>query len=186
MLGSVTVADPTVRLAGGEPAGPGGMLAPVTDRQRPEPVFRERLWPGPLGWVAAVALAALLGLALLPVDGRLAAVVGVVAVAAALVGTVLTTPRVEVAGGELRAGPAHVPLTLLGPARPLAGAELRAELGPLLDARAYLCLRGWLRRAVRVELVDPRDPPPYWIVSPRRPDRLAAALSRPGGTDGTR
>ncbi len=155
------------------------MLAPVTDEQGA--AFRERLWPGPVGWVVVVGLAASVGLVLLPIDQLLAAVVGVLALAGALVGTAAVTPRVEVAGGELRAGRAHVPLGLLGEARPLAGAELRAELGPGLDGRAYVCLRGWVRRAVRVELTDPGDPTPYWIVSTRRPDELAAALRAADG-----
>jgi hypothetical protein len=30
---------------------------------------------------------------------------------------------------------------------------------------------------VRVEVVDPQDPTPYWLVSTRRPDDLARALT---------
>jgi hypothetical protein len=30
---------------------------------------------------------------------------------------------------------------------------------------------------VRVELTDPEDPTPYWLVSSRRPDALARALA---------
>ena len=53
------------------------------------------------------------------------------------------------------------------------------------DARAYLLLRPYLRRAVRIAIDDPADPTPYWLVSTRRPTRLAAALTdataRPAG-----
>lgn len=142
--------------------------------------YGERLWLGPLGWVLVIAFGVVLGVALLPVDRTLALVVGVLGVAGGIVVAVLTTPRVEVSGGTLRAGSAHVPVRLLGPARELAGEELRVELGPSLDARAYLCLRGWLHHAVRVELHDPLDPTPYWVVSTRRPDRLLAALAAAG------
>jgi len=48
--------------------------------------------------------------------------------------------------------------------------------GPELDARAYLCLRGWIAAGVRVPVLDPRDPAPYWLVSSRRPAELAEAL----------
>ncbi|HWJ84512.1 MAG TPA: DUF3093 family protein, partial [Cellulomonas sp.] len=34
----------------------------------------------------------------------------------------------------------------------------------------------WIHAGVRIELVDPADPTPYWIVTSRRPDELAAAL----------
>ena len=66
--------------------------------------YRERLWLGPLGWVLVVAFGVVLGVALLPVDDVLALVVAVVAVAGGLLVAVLTTPRVEVSGGTLRAG----------------------------------------------------------------------------------
>jgi hypothetical protein len=139
--------------------------------------FRERLWPGPGGWLVAVGLGALVGLVLFPVSVPLAWGVGIAAVVLAVGATAALTPRVEVSGGELRAGSAHVPLSLLRAPTPLSGDALRAALGPELDARAYVCLRGWVHSAVRVELTDPADPTPYWIVSTRRPEALAAALT---------
>jgi hypothetical protein len=140
------------------------------------PTFSERLWLGPVGWFGIVALAGCLGIAVLPVDDVLALAVAAVALVVLVVIAVLTTTRVEVSGGELFAGSAHVPLDLLGDVRVLDAAALRTELGPSLDARAHLSLRGWIHSAVRVELVDPADPTPYWIVTSRRPEELAAAL----------
>ena len=43
------------------------------------------------------------------------------------------------------------------------------------DARAFLLLRPYLKRAVQVEIADPADPTPYWLVRTRHPDELAAA-----------
>ena len=42
---------------------------------------------------------------------------------------------------------------------------------------AYLLLRPYVGRAVRVEVVDPHDPTPYWVVASRHPDALAACLN---------
>ena len=58
--------------------------------------------------------------------------------------------------------------------------EMRLQAGRDADARAYLLLRPYLKRGVRVDLTDPSDPAPYWLISSRRPDRLAAALTRAG------
>ncbi len=146
----------------------------------PDDSFCERLWPGPGGWLVAVGLGVLVGLVMFPVSTALAWGVGAVAVVLALGVTAALSPRVEVADGELRAGAAHIPLSLLGPTTPLSGDALRAALGPGLDARAYVCLRGWVHSALRVELTDPADPTPYWIVSTRRPRALAAALTDTG------
>jgi len=147
--------------------------------------FRERLWPGPLGWGGVVGFAAVLGAAFVPVDTLLALVVAVLALLGGLAAAVLTTPTVEVARGTLRAGTARIPVRLLAEPRVLDRAAMQVELGPALDARSFACLRSWIGTAVRVEVRDPQDPTPYWIVSTRRPDDLVAALggvARPAGT----
>ena len=41
---------------------------------------------------------------------------------------------------------------------------------------AFVVQRPWIPGAVQVHLDDPADPTPYWVVSSRRPDKLAAAL----------
>jgi hypothetical protein len=140
----------------------------------------ERLWPGVAGWVAVVGLAAMLGVALVPVGplwGVVGAVLGLVAGATLVV---RAADRVTVDGVELRAGAAHVPVALLRDPRALDAAQTRHELGPGLDARTHLAHRGWVRTAVRVDLDDPADPTPAWVVSTRRPDALVAALLAAG------
>ncbi|WP_028046490.1 DUF3093 domain-containing protein [Cellulomonas sp. URHE0023] len=152
--------------------GPAPSPAPVPTST----VYSERLTLGPLGWVLMVVFASMLGIAFVPVDVRLAVLVGTAAVVGGVVVFVRTAPVVRVDATTLQAGRARIPLTLVGAASPLDSAATRAELGPRLDARAYLCLRGWIHTAVKVELVDPLDPTPYWIVSTRRPEALAGAL----------
>lgn len=159
------------------PATPDPLTSSASTTTRP--AFRERLWPGAIGWGGVVVFALVLGVAFVPVDTLLALVVGVLALLGGLAAAVLTTPRVEVERGTLRAGAAHIPVRLLGPARVLDRAALRAELGPGHDARAFACLRAWIPTAVRVEVRDPQDPTPYWVVSTRRPDALVAALGTP-------
>jgi hypothetical protein len=147
------------------------------------PAFHERLLPG-AGALAAVVGAGLLALViLLPVD-PVAAVVAAVVVAAAGVGWLLLgAPRLSVRDGELWAGRAHVPVTLLGEPTVLATREaMRDELGARLDARAHVLLRSWVPAGVRVPLHDPADPTPYWLLSTRRPEELAAALRAGSGT----
>ena len=35
----------------------------------------------------------------------------------------------------------------------------------------------YLKRAVQVEITDPADPAPYWLISTRHPDELARVLT---------
>jgi hypothetical protein len=85
--------------------------------------------------------------------------------------------RVVVTDTTFRAGRARVPVTLLADPRTLTAEETSRAVGPSADARAFLLLRPFLRESVMVQLVDPADPAPYWLVSSRQPDRLAAALA---------
>ena len=85
-------------------------------------------------------------------------------------------PRVEVEAGWLRAGRARISGEYLGDAESLDAAETRRVAGPGADARAYLLMRPYLKRAVRVTVRDERDPAPYWLVSSRDPEHLAAAI----------
>lgn len=85
-------------------------------------------------------------------------------------------PRVSVDGTTFRAGRAHIPLELVGPATALEADDVRRQAGVDADARAYLLLRPYLKRGVRVDIADPADPTPYWLVSSRRPAALVSAL----------
>ena len=51
-----------------------------------------------------------------------------------------------------------------------------AQAGRDADARAYLLIRPYLQAPVRVDVRDPADPTPYWLVSTRHPEQLAAAV----------
>src|SRR4051812_29897384 len=85
-------------------------------------------------------------------------------------------PRVEVESGWLRAGRARIAGEFVGNVEPLDAAETRRIAGPGADARAFLLLRPYLKRAVKVTIDDDRDPTPYWLVSTRDPEHLAAAI----------
>ena len=137
----------------------------------------ERLWPSPGAWVACCAIALTAGFVPLPVVGVNGSLVAALAALALVVAAlVATATEVRVQDGVLHAGRSRIPVALLGPAEPLTAEAMRAAMGPGLDARAHLVTRGWVRTGVRVPVLDPEDPTPYWLVSTRRPAQLAAAL----------
>jgi hypothetical protein len=92
--------------------------------------------------------------------------------------------RISVHDGVLAAGRARIRLEHLGTSHALDPDETRRALGVDADARAFLVTRPYLKRSVKVDLDDPRDPTPYWVLSSRHPERLVTALDgrRPGGT----
>jgi hypothetical protein len=85
--------------------------------------------------------------------------------------------RVVVEDGWFQAGRARIEAKYVGDVSALDAEQTRLVAGRDADARAYLLLRPYLKRAVQVEIVDPADPTPYWLVSSRHPDALAGAIS---------
>ena len=83
---------------------------------------------------------------------------------------------VAVADGVLTAGPARIPVVHLAAPEALDVAETRAIIGVDADARAFHVIRPYLKRSVKVHVVDPADPTPYWLITTRHPRRLTAAL----------
>ena len=138
--------------------------------------FRERLLPGIGGIAAVVGFAFVTFVALSVVDLRAAWATAVAVGVAGLVGAWLTAPVVAVRDGELHAGRAHLPVSLLGPVEVLDREGVRAAMGPGYDPRAFVCLRAWIGGAVTAPVTDPADPTPTWLVSSRRPRALAAAI----------
>ena len=99
----------------------------------------------------------------------------VVVVAALFLGYGAARLRVE--DGSFHAGQATIPVALLSDPIALDAASTHRLAGVDANARAYLLLRPYLKRAVKVTVDDPDDPVPYWLVSTRRPEALAAALA---------
>lgn len=84
--------------------------------------------------------------------------------------------RVALRGGQLRVGPAHIPVRQLGQPEVIYQNAKRRALGPELDPAAFVLHASWVGPVVRITVTDPADPTPYWIFSVRRADQLAALL----------
>ncbi|HSV39156.1 MAG TPA: DUF3093 domain-containing protein [Nocardioidaceae bacterium] len=85
--------------------------------------------------------------------------------------------QVSVRDGELLAGAARIPVELLADPVALDDDATKRAMGVDANARAYLLVRPYLRRSVKVTVIDPDDPTPYWLVSTRHPRTLAAAVA---------
>jgi hypothetical protein len=138
--------------------------------------YRERLWPAPWVFISTALVIPASLLVFLPISLFAGVVVAIGLYGAIVAVLLLTTATIELTPTEFRAGKARIPRELLGEATAYEGAEATAQRGPELDARAWLLLRGWVTGVVRVEVTDPGDPTPYWLVSTRRPAELARVL----------
>jgi len=140
--------------------------------------YDERLGVPLRWWVQATMMVASAWLATIVVLPE-AAAWGVTGLIAALIAAFFWSyggARVRVGEGTFQAGRAHIDVVHLGGVAALDAEQSRRLAGVDADARAYLLLRPYLKRAVKVELTDPADPAPYWLVSTRHPEALVRAL----------
>jgi hypothetical protein len=139
--------------------------------------YRETLWPSPWVIIALALVVPATMLVLAPVSLPAGVIGAVVLYGGCLALAFGSAPRIEVSGATLSVGKASIPLAQVGDVVVYTGADATAQLRTKLDARAWLMIRGWVHSLVKVEVTDPADPTPYWLVSSRRPQLLADAIA---------
>lgn len=140
--------------------------------------YEERLVAPPLWWLGGLALALLLAAAVHSGGSGARAVVPYIVIPAVALGALAagSRGRVRVADGVLHVPGARIPVRCVGGVTPLDREATRQVRGPLAEPRAFVATRPWLPRAVRVQVEDPEDDTPYWLVGTRAPAALAAAV----------
>lgn len=142
--------------------------------------YRERLTAPAWYWLVGVAFGSTSALAMGLWFGPEPAVIGGLGITALIGIAVAWIGRTEVA---VDADGLHVGLGLLewpwaGEVEVLSADRTRALLGVEANAAAFVVQRPWLSEAILVRVADAADPHPYWLISSRRPVRLAAAIER--------
>lgn len=154
--------------------------SPQSVSQPATPIYTEKLWPNFWGWVIVLGLAGASILIFIPISP----LAGGIAFATILVGLsallISSTPKISVTAQTLQVGRAHIERRYVGKVTAYHGEEATAQRGPKLNGLAYLCIRGWIKPVVRIEITDPADNTPYWLTSSRTPEYLVAALNTPG------
>ncbi|MFJ9753621.1 DUF3093 domain-containing protein [Streptomyces sp. NPDC101149] len=139
--------------------------------------YEERLTAPRSWWLMCLLVGFALALVLVPF-GTLPLLGGLVGgtAASAVVASSYGSVRIRVVGDSLIAGEAKIPLSALGDSEVLDAEEARAWRTYKANARAFMLLRAYIPRALKVQVVDPEDPTPYLYLSSREPERLAAAI----------
>jgi hypothetical protein len=142
------------------------------------PKFREHSpWPIWL-WLFLLFLAASLALAFWAALGnRWGAITGLVQVLGLLALSQRSALMIEVSDTQLRVGSARIERKFLGSVEALSSDQMRQWRGPLSDPASFMALRFWIPTGVKIEIKDPKDPTPYWLISSKKAQPLLAALS---------
>lgn len=138
--------------------------------------YRERLWPAPWIYISTALVIPASILVLAPISWVAGVITAVILYGGMTTMFIVGAPTISVGDGELRAGRARISLDLVGTPKAFTGTEAALQRGRKLDARAYMLFRGWISGVVRIPVLDENDPTPYWLVSTREPEKLAAAI----------
>ena len=81
-------------------------------------------------------------------------------------------------GDILRIDQAKIERKYLGQVTVLDRTAMRLLRTRDADPAAYLAIKFWEPQGLRIDLNDPRDKTPYWLVTSKRGEEIAALLNR--------
>ena len=88
------------------------------------------------------------------------------------------TSRIRVDQNELRIDKAHIELKYLGKVTILDSDAMRLLRTRDADPAAFLAIKFWAATGIKIEVTDPRDATPYWLITSKRGEKLAALLTK--------
>lgn len=138
--------------------------------------YAERLWPSITFFVALLLIIPALTVLFTPFSLQAGIIAGVIAYVLVCGIFLLSTRKLSVVDGKFIAGGVAIDVDLLGEIETLDKQELSVAIGRRLDARAFLCVSGWVHKGIKIQLNDPEDPTPYWVVTTRKPQTLKTAI----------
>ena len=88
------------------------------------------------------------------------------------------TSRILIDQNELRIDKAHIELKYLGKVTVLDSSAMRLLRTRDADPAAFLAIKFWSSKGIKIEVNDPRDSTPYWLITSKRGEKLAASLTK--------
>lgn len=142
-------------------------------------IFKEVLRP-PI-WLLAFIYFLLLSLVIAiwaAFDNNVALVAFIVATIAIVYIAIAMRSTITLDGDELRIDRAHIEIKYLGSATVVDSQTMRLLRTRDADPAAYLAIRFWISKGIKITVVDPRDPTPYWLITSKRGEEIAALLDK--------
>ncbi len=142
-------------------------------------IFREVLRP-PI-WVLAFIYFLLLSIVLsvwAAFDSRATLITLAISTLALIWIAIAMRSEITFDGNILRIDKANIEVKYLGKVTLLDKTAMRLLRTRDADPAAYLAIKFWEPSGLRVDLNDPRDKTPYWLITSKRGEEIAALLNR--------
>lgn len=143
-----------------------------------KPLYSERVLPNIGTFVATFVFLPSAAIVSEPFDVRVGLVIGVFGVLIIWALLFVKAPRIQVSRTDLKVNQVSIPLTLVGEPITISKNEIFEERGPKLKLEAHKVFQGTVTTALKIPILDPEDPTPYWLISTRNPGKFAQAIKR--------
>ena len=146
-------------------------------------MFQEKIsWPISV-WSLSIALCATLSFSVWAALGNVAAIaaaiIQLILLALWSIGNSLSL-AIESIDRQyyLHVGGAYLPLKFIKEVTVLDPSEMARIRTRDAHPTAHLALRYWVKTGVKIELADPADPTPYWLISTKKGRELKEVITR--------
>ena len=148
-----------------------------------KPIFQESMrWPITV-WIIYLALCATISFSIWAALGNLAAAIATfLQISMISFWSVRNTLVIAIQGTAnkviLHVDRAQLPLQYIKDVTVLDSPQM--SLLRTRDAKpsAYLALRFWVKTGIKIDVMDPLDPTPYWLISTKKGEKLKEVLTR--------
>lgn len=142
--------------------------------------YAERVLPSAASLWSVILIIPVTYLTLLPFSDRIGAytgvILGLVFCAAVLVSIWFASPMIEVSQDGFSVGEATLPLDVITGYEIVGKDQAFAERGYKLDPRAYIRFQLSVNTLIKLEVTDPADSTPYWLIATRNPEKISQVL----------
>jgi hypothetical protein len=135
--------------------------------------YSERVFPGLSFFLATLFAPAALYLIVLAFDDLWALITFVVSELAIIFLGLFAAPTLSFSSKTLSIGNVKIPTQYVKAITIVEASAQQSEKGPKLNPSAYVRFQVGVKGLLKVELNDPNDPTPYWLISSRNPDLVA-------------
>ncbi|CAB4749434.1 unannotated protein [freshwater metagenome] len=142
------------------------------------PIYQEKMnWSKSL-WLFVIFMAASVSLSIWAALGNGAALaVSLIQLGLLIFVAKRTALVITVTKGWLLVGPAAIERAFIHNFKALESAEFKRIRGVDADPASFLQIRFWVSTAIKIDLRDPKDKTPYWLISTNRASELAKLLN---------
>ncbi len=115
-------------------------------------------------------------LVLVPLNPAIGLIMGGFFWVSAVLAMWVFSPSVILKNRQFSAGRATLGIDFVESVEVFRGPEARHQKGAGAHGLTWFCIRPWIDPIVKINLNDPRDPTPCWIVSSRNPEQLSLKI----------